>query len=591
MVRLVVASGITGALAAGALGLVSATARAGTNPPSAPPVAMCGSPALRGPTSPPSGAVVVTPGGTGLDILTLSHPAGTTFYLLSGVHTLGKAGSPGIYDQVIPKSGDVYIGAPAAILDGQNVDHAAFTQQAASVRIQYLTIQHFNQRGNEGVVNHDSGDDWIIDHTSIVANHGAAMMAGARQQVTYDCLADNGQYGINGYQLAGGITGMVIDHSEIARNNTDDWEKKQPGCGCSGGLKLWNTRSSRVTNDWIHDNNSAGIWVDGTNVDVTIQSNLIEGNHSEAVIYEISYNGVISGNTLRRNAIGKGRQFAARNDNFPVGAIYISESGGDSRVTPGSPLIDIHDNVFDNNWSGVTVWENADRFCGSGELATMCTLVNPGANTATTCRAPASDGSINVAPYYDDCRWKSQNVKVHNNTFTVDVSVVGLNCSNVYCARQAVFSNFGTYPSWSPYKATVVEQAITFNQGNVWSNNTYNGAWQFMAHDTAQPLTFAAWQAAPYHQDAGSGYNVAAPLTTTTTVFPTTTTISVAAPPSQVCLALQRLVQIPQFLLPRALLMRWLTLFGCTWRPPAGATTVAPIPKPGRQLVAAGRPS
>ncbi|MDQ6615350.1 MAG: hypothetical protein M3083_11540 [Actinomycetota bacterium] len=186
-------------------------------------------------------------------------------------------------------------------------------------------------------------------------------------------------------------------------------------------------------------------------------------------------------------------------------------------------MIDIHDNVFDNNWSGVTVWENADRFCGSGELANMCTLVNPGASTSATCKDPASGGSINVAPYYDDCRWKSQNVKVHNNSFVIDVTPTGLNCSTVYCGRQAVFSNFGTYPSWSPYKATVIEQAITFNQGNVWSNNTYTGPWQFMAHDTSQPLTFAAWQAAPYHQDSASSYNALVPPITTT-VAPTSTT-------------------------------------------------------------------
>ncbi len=515
MACVVLASVVAGPFAPAVSGVL-ASARAATGPPVVAPVALCGSAALGGPAIPPSGAVVVTPGGTGLDVLTLSHPAGTTFYLLSGTHTLGRAGSPGIYDQVIPKAGDVYIGAPGAVLDGQNVDHAAFTQPAAGVVIRYLTIQHFNQLNNEGVVNHDSGDDWVIDHNSIVANHGAALMAGARQQVTYNCLADNGQYGINAFQAAGGITGLVIDHNEIAGNNTDNWENVRPGCGCSGGLKLWDTKSSRVTDNWVHGNRSVGVWVDGTNVDVTIESNLIEGNDSEAIIYEISYNGVIAANTLRGNAIVKGRAFAARADNFPVGAIYVSESGGDSRVTPGAPLIDIHDNTFDNNWSGVVVWENADRFCGSGELATMCTLVNPAAKTSTTCKDPAAGGSINVAPYYDDCRWKSQNVKVHNNTFTIDVSVAGLNCSNVYCARQAVFSNFGTYPAWSPYRATVIEEAITFHQGNVWSDNTYAGAWQFMAHDTSQPLTYAAWQAAPYNQDAGSGYNVTAqPVTTT----------------------------------------------------------------------------
>jgi hypothetical protein len=50
----------------------------------------------------------------------------------------------------------------------------------------------------------------------------------------------------------------------------------------------------------------------------------------------------------------------------------------------------------------------------------------------------------------------------------------------------------------------VIQDAITFSQGNHWSNNRYVGPWRFMAHDTGTEMAFAAWQAAPYGQDAGS---------------------------------------------------------------------------------------
>ena len=56
------------------------------------------------------------------------------------------------------------------------------------------------------------------------------------------------------------------------------------------------------------------------------------------LIYEISYNAKISGNIFIRNGIGTG----PKNRGFPTSAIYISESGSDSRV-PGPVRRDFRD--------------------------------------------------------------------------------------------------------------------------------------------------------------------------------------------------------------------------------------------------------
>jgi hypothetical protein len=121
-----------------------------------------------------------------------------------------------------------------------------------------------------------------------------------------------------------------------------------------------------------------------------------------------------------------------------------------------------------------------------------------GKATISTCASPG----IASKPLYDDCRWKTQNVSVHDNQFHLTPAKIG--CNSSLCARQAVISNWGTFPSWSPYMGEVVENAITFNQNNHWSNNQYFGQWRFMAHDTGVEIAFAAWQAAPYSQDVGS---------------------------------------------------------------------------------------
>ena len=131
----------------------------------------------------------------------------------------------------------------------------------------------------------------------------------------------------------------------------------------------------------------------------------------------------------------------------------------------------------------MTLRENADRFCGSAANTSTgyCTLVNPLVAKVSTCTA----ANIAKEPYYSDCRWKTQNVKVHHNTFKINRANVS-KCPASMCGRNAIFSNFGTFPSWSPYKGEKVSKAITHDQGNVFSDNTYVGGWNFTAFDTGR---------------------------------------------------------------------------------------------------------
>jgi hypothetical protein len=95
--------------------------------------------------------------------------------------------------------------------------------------------------------------------------------------------------------------------------------------------------------------------------------------------------------------------------------------------------------------------------------------------------------------YYDLCRWKTNNVTVRDNWFRHDADATG----HVDGARQAIISNYGTFPAWSPYDGTAVQQAITFEQNNVFEGNVYEGDWQFQAFETTAPslnLSFDQWQ-------------------------------------------------------------------------------------------------
>ncbi len=463
--------------------------------PSTPPVTICGNASmLTGPATAPAGTVVIPAGDNSGSILANWNVVpNKTYWFAPGVHKLGTDE----FSQIDPQNGDTFIGAPGAIVDGQGVNASAFDTQATNVTIEYLEIRNFNAPHDQGVVNHDSGDGWTVEHNYIHDNHGAALMTGSNNRVAYNCLDHNGQYGINAAGRS--PSNVMVDHNEISRNDSDNVEAQISGCGCTGGVKFWDVNGATVTDNYVHDNLSVGMWADTNDRAFDIEGNYISGNYGEGVLYELSYNAHIDNNTFVNNAWGKG----PTNPGFPTGAIYISESGGDSRVAGGVDAdFDVSGNVFVDNWSGVILWENADRFCNSPNNSStgVCTLVNPSVVTLSSCNS----SNIAKAPYLSDCRWKTQNISVHDNTFSSNASKIPGCSFSTGCGYNGVFSNWGTSPSWSPYQKTMVEQNITFNQNNRFFNNKYIGGWHFMPVDQSHSLTFSAWQAAPYNQDPNS---------------------------------------------------------------------------------------
>ena len=447
-----------------------------------------------GPAQPPPGAVRIDPAVVGdLVAKTDHHPPGTVFWLAPGRHRLGGDR----YDQVRPKPRDIYLGSPGAFLDGAGKNLYAFVGDAPDVKISHLVVRGFVPPLDEGVVNHDSAAGWVIENSTIAGNRGAGLMAGPRQVMRGNCLKDNGQYGLNAY--GEDLRNIILEGNEFVGNNADDVEKKKPDCGCSGGMKFWRVNGADIRGNWIHDNHGPGIWADTNNNDFVIEQNVIEGNDGPAILYETSYNAIIRGNDIRRNNLVEGRRFADRGDSFPAGTVYISESGGDRRIRARTDKIDIYGNTFEDNWSGITLWENADRFCNSAANTSTgeCTLL---VDSVSRCKPPA----ITSEPLFADCRWRTQRVEIHENRFSVDPAAI--DCKQG-CARMGVLSNYGTFPDWSPYKGEVIEDAITFKQGNRWYANTYTGPWTFTGMSADRRVSPAEWQAAPYRQDQGSTFS------------------------------------------------------------------------------------
>jgi hypothetical protein len=460
------------------------------------PFVACGNKSVLdgGPTTPPKDAIRIGAGNNSQVNWRRPH---ATYWFAPGVHTLGS----GIYDQIQPGAGSTFIGAPGAVIDGQHKNYYAFVGTAPDVTIDYLTISDFGTWGgnfDQGVINGDSTAGWVVSHSTISDNAGAGVMLGSHDTLSYDCIAHNQQYGFNAYSKRG-PAGLLLSHNEILGNDTYNWEAKDSGCGCSGGGKFWDVDGAVITGNFVVNNHNVGLWVDTDNRGFDIKYNYFQNNYNAALQYEISYNAVVRHNVFVHNGVGRGPHTAG----FPTGAIFISESGSDSRVAgPYGALFAITGNTFINNWSGVILWENSNRFCGSPAVGSTgyCTLVDPRVITAKSCNSK----TIAHAPYYADCRWKTKNVLVKYNVFDFSPADLGRSCTAANgCGFVGVFSEYGSYPSWSPYKAYAVPNHITFRQHNKFQENTYNGPWRFMADQLNRAVSWASWRTA-YHQDWGS---------------------------------------------------------------------------------------
>ncbi len=248
---------------------------------------------------------------------------------------------------------------------------------------------------------------------------GYAIDAGSNTTIRYNCLTQNAQGAFN---VAGAVN-LNIAHNEISWNGLGEYPDtgQSPGaspysCGCSGGGKIFFSLNANVVWNYIHDNYNAGVWFDFDNAGADISHNYIASNWGSGIMYEASYNARISGNTLVGNGwashgawpagVGGGACYggiSCRGGNGPVtgagggnpyAAVDLSNSGGSSdlRIVPipagtvpgcSSPCTEksryigtllIQDNVLDNNFGGVKVYTDTNRYPGNVDNDSACSL-------------------------------------------------------------------------------------------------------------------------------------------------------------------------------------------------------------------------
>jgi hypothetical protein len=516
--------------------LAAASQKSVAPPVSTPgPVRVCGNKKiLTGPSTAPRNSVIVRKGD---DSRINLDRANTTYYFLTGIHTLGDSG----FSQIIPGDNSSYVGAPGAVISGQNLNSSAFSQHATNVTIEYLTIEAFVPNNDAGAVNHDSSRLWTIEHDTLKdignqggagSGHGSALMMGSRDTYSYDCLTGNGQYAIDGYAAShrGDFVDSVISHDEISWNGVSEFPDVN-GCGCSGGFKLLFSTDMDLEDNYIHDNYNVGAWFDTDNTGALVEGNYFARNWASGLMYEASTNADITDNTFVDNSWGGSSQSEM---GFPGAAIYISNSGGNPTDNHGIySTFAISDNEFIDNWGGVVIFQNPNRYCGDGgrETGGSCPDVDQVVATPKACVDPR----LITAPLFTDCQYATNNILVDGNDFNFDETHIVRNegpngkvlgpgtlpgrkisreiparCANpAYdCGYNALFSSFGCAHigcggngAVSPYARWVIPNRIMTTHAtaggvlgdNFFCGNTYEAtghAWKFQAFTQGGPLIY-----------------------------------------------------------------------------------------------------
>lgn len=265
----------------------------------------------------PGGAIGVATGAD-LQAAVTAAAAGSSFCLAAGVHPVASS--------VTPKTGDTFTCAFGGILDGTGWVTADSTQAAFrahnqdidNVTISNCVIRNMPQRGIHAY--YQNSDGWTITHNEVTTAK-TGIQIGNTSTVTFNWIHHNS---VGGY-LAYRANGALFDNNDISYNGGE-----QKLVGANGGV---------FSNNWVHNNLGDGIWFDTDNINSQIFSNTVEDNTRHNIHYEISGNGLIHDNNVRR--------------------------AGDTGVfVSTSKDVDVYSNTLQDNFRGVQLYLNCSAVGG-----------------------------------------------------------------------------------------------------------------------------------------------------------------------------------------------------------------------------------
>jgi parallel beta helix pectate lyase-like protein len=210
-----------------------------------------------------------------------------------------------------------------------SVSSYAFASSSSNVTVKNLIVEKYANSAQMGAFLGTNATGWTLDGNEVRWNHGPGVAVGSGWKVLRNNIHHNGQLGI---VAGGGRSNILIDHNEIAYNNTlgfdPFWE--------AGGGKFMKTSGLTVSNNYVHHNNGSGLWTDTAYPTTVYEYNRVTDNTYGGIYHEVSYDAKIRYNICERNGMAK-----------PGGLRY----GGIN--VDNSPNVEIYGNTLSNNRDGI----------------------------------------------------------------------------------------------------------------------------------------------------------------------------------------------------------------------------------------------
>lgn len=268
--------------------------------------------------------VAVTPADN-LAALVNQRPEGTCFLLTAGNHQ---------FHDIVPKNKMAFIGTGTndVIVTGRDQENA-FHGRADGVVIGQMTFRGFTGsggtsrqeqapiRGTRALWASNRGElatNWLISDVISEGNYASGIFLGDNWTVRNSIFRNNGVTGIGGDSLVGGL----IEGNIINGNGRD----AATGAASNGaGIKVTQAGTKDkpviVRDNEIYENNKEAVWCDLGCNGMTVEGNYIHDHVSRGVMFELSSNLEVRGNTFLRS-----NTWTDFGGDFNAGAVTIGES-------------------------------------------------------------------------------------------------------------------------------------------------------------------------------------------------------------------------------------------------------------------------
>lgn len=282
-----------------------------------------------------------------------------------------------------------------------STSESAIQSNAPSVSLSGFSVRKFATTAQRGAIMAE-GPGWVLDGLSVTLSHGKGISFAYsdRSVLKNSIISNNGQLGVGSWRSKD----LLITQNTISQNNTDgfwahDWE--------AGGVKLFESSGSVATNI-VTSNTGIGVWADGDCQYVKITGNRIDGNASDGIRYEISYDGAVLDNTITNNGLRIKR-------GYNTGSVWVSAG----IVISTSNRVEVARNSVSGNLHGVSVQyrERGSGLYGHWDLGG----VDVHDNSIDLRRSGSQVGAVGEEAYLAALRDKGT-VQFRNNAYNLSAA-------------------------------------------------------------------------------------------------------------------------------------------------------------------------